>query len=107
LEEEKMPNLYFISLSIEFDRDAITQYFNTIPDKVNFWFYNLPSSVFVKSDLKAKEIKELIQSKFGQHYLIVIEIGKAVEWSATIPTSQVEYFKEYTTYIITDSKEST
>jgi hypothetical protein len=39
------------------------------------WFYSIPHSIFLRSEMSAKELSELLAGKLGQHRNFIVEIG--------------------------------
>ncbi len=70
-----MIKTYVILLSTEYDREKVTAYFDTLANQITTWFFALPYSLYVKSELGAVEISEIIQLKFGtEKKHLVVEI---------------------------------
>ena len=51
--------------STEIERDDFLKYWDQIRSN-DHWFYRLPFSTFIRTDLTSKEISTLIYNKFGQ-----------------------------------------
>jgi hypothetical protein len=68
-----MKRIYLIILSNEYDRGAITAFFDKNHDD-DFWFHSLPNSIFIKTTKSAKEIADILDENFGEHGYFVTEI---------------------------------
>jgi hypothetical protein len=84
-----MVKLYIIIFSIDIDREQLIKYLETISG-INFWFYNLPNSVFIKSTLDSKNISGLIESRFGLKNHVVIQMES---YWGRVANDHVKYFK--------------
>lgn len=88
-----MDKLYLIVFSTELNREALTSYFDIHPEAISFWFYNLPSSVFVRSNYSAQQLQSFIQNRFGTvPNLFVIELQKDANFTGWIPSEHLKYF---------------
>lgn len=86
-----MNKTYLILLSAEFERDKIIDFINKNP-VFDFWFYTFPSSVFVRTNLNAIDIRNMVQKNFGMHYIFIVEITPSLNYSGWMPTNQVGLF---------------
>lgn len=89
-----MTNLYLIVLSTDYKVDDVTAYVEQ-NNKIEFWFRNLPYSIFVKTKLTSEKLSELLDLKFKRGRHIVVKIGKnsAQDYWGHLPKSHWEYFK--------------
>lgn len=69
-----MNNLLLILLSPKLDRDQIIKSLEA-DDKISTWFYSIPNTFFVKTNLNSKEMSFYIREKFGiqVHFITQIE----------------------------------
>ncbi len=67
-------NTFLVIFSEAVNRDELTKYLDKRPE-IEFWFYNLPNSIFIKTQLSAKQLSELIESQFGQQTHFVARIS--------------------------------
>lgn len=95
-----MNKLFFIAFTDTLDRGVLTEYFNSVPNKINFWFFYLPNSVFVRASLgSSKDIRNLIQLRFGSIYLFIVEIAADIDYTAVLPEEHVEHFRNFAKYL--------
>ncbi len=88
-----MNRLYYISFSAGIDRDEVIKLLES-NKSISNWFYNIPSSLFVVSNLWSNEIVKLLRNHFGDHHLmIVIEITKNTNFTAYLPDEHLPIIK--------------
>lgn len=91
-----MIKLYLILFSSDIKREELTKFFDINPQVINFWFYNLPSSVFIKSTLSASQLQAFILGKFGNTpSLFIIEVNSQTNYSGWIDKDHLQYFATY------------
>ena len=91
-----MIKLYLIVIASDIDREELTKFFDQNPIPINFWFYNLPSSVFVKSPWTAQQLQNLIQSKFGKGpAMMIVELNSNTNYAGWIDKDHHKYFDPY------------
>ncbi len=84
-----MGKLFLLVFNYEINRDELTKFFD-LRSEIIFWFYNLPNSIFIRSNLGSKELSELVESKTGFKNHIVVEV--AGFWGR-LPQEHWKYFK--------------
>jgi hypothetical protein len=91
-----MNKLYLILLSPDIDREALTKLFHASPIAINFWFYNMPSFIFVKSTWSISQLVALIQNKFGKAPpLFIVELNSQTHYFGWIDKDHHKYFSGY------------
>lgn len=68
-----MNKTYLVVLSGAYSRDAVKAFVNEHPS-VSFWFLNLPSTLFVRTTMSAKDLSQALVGHFGQHRHFVSEV---------------------------------
>jgi hypothetical protein len=87
-----MNKLFFIAFPATLERGKVIELLEK-NKAISFWFYHLPYSIFVRSNLMAKELRDIITNEYGLHTLIIIiQINNTVDMSAIVPNNQVELF---------------
>jgi hypothetical protein len=88
--------LYLILFTVDLNRVELTKFLDQNPVAINFWFYNLPSSVFVKSPWTAVQLQELIQSKFGKTpSMLIVELNSDTNYAGWITKDHHPHFNGY------------
>ena len=82
--------LYTFSMPANTTRKAIATFLSE-SDKVDDWFYSIPSSIFIVTPLTAKALSDLIVSKFGKHRHFVTRVSEANR-AGYMPTRHWERF---------------
>lgn len=83
-------NLYlYLFTDPNVQREKVTEYLNT-QQNVNFWFYSLPESIFIKTTLTARQLSDLLEAKFGKHRHIVVKVTEE-RWGR-LPKDHWQYF---------------
>lgn len=67
--------VYLIILSSKFNRTQVVDYLSS-QQKMGKWFYSLPNSFFIKSELSATELSRLIKDKFGRIRHFITEVAE-------------------------------
>lgn len=73
-----------------YNRKEITTFLSNSSD-FDFWFFNLPNSIFIRSKLSATQIIKIIEEEFGRNKLFITEV--VPNSSGIIPTKHVEFLK--------------
>ena len=84
--------VYLVVLSSKLDRAQVVEYLSSHP-RTGMWFYSLPNSFFVKSDLSAAQLSRLIKEKFGMIRHFVTEVTPANR-QGLMPTNHWELMWE-------------
>jgi len=74
-----MTKVYLIVASNKYDVQSIKSFLDEVKS-IDFWFINLPSTIFVKTALNSKEIFELISKQFGEHIIFITEVSYDKSW---------------------------
>jgi hypothetical protein len=84
--------LIVISADMPLDRDKIIA--SLVEKKqISFWFYCLPYSFFVRSNLTARQLQDSIMGADVIHRIFIIHIAQGADLSGLIPDNQVPLFK--------------
>jgi len=67
--------LYIVLLGVGYNRDKLTEYLSST-DISDFWFYNMPYSIFIKTRLTPTQLSGMIQSRFGKHFIFITEVTR-------------------------------
>lgn len=78
-------------MSAEHDRDKVIDFLEK-SNKIYQWFYSLPYSIFIKSNLAAEDLSNLIESNFGQKRIFITEINHSNYWGR-MPEEHWNLFK--------------
>jgi hypothetical protein len=73
-----MIRTYLIVLSVKPDREDVVKFLGGHPN-ITHWFYSLPYSLFVKTDLTAYQLFDIIETKFGQNKIFITVISNSSE----------------------------
>ena len=68
-----MTKTYLIVMSARLSRDQVKTFLNDHPS-IAFWFFNLPSSMFVRTNLTASALSKLLVEKFGKQRHFITEV---------------------------------
>jgi len=91
-----MIKLYLILFSADLNREELTKFFDQNPAAINFWFYNMPSSIFVKSFWSAFQLQEFILNKFGRAVsVLVVELNSNTNYAGWLNKDHHKYFDSY------------
>jgi hypothetical protein len=85
-----MPKTLLVILGAKYNRDKITNFFDK-SQKINHWFFSLPYSIFVTTELTPRQLMELIEKEFGEDRIFVTEITNSC-WGR-LPEDQWGNFK--------------
>jgi hypothetical protein len=64
---------YLIVLSSKLNREEVIEYLSSI-EAIKTWFYDLPNSFFIQSDLSAEELSNHIKEQFGKERHFITEV---------------------------------
>lgn len=84
-----MNKLYLVVLSFGIDRDKLTGFLDT-RSEIQFWFYNLPNSIFIRSNISAQALSRLIESHTREITHIVVEVS---ECFGRLPAEHWKYIR--------------
>lgn len=84
-------NTFFIVFSSKIDVEEMSKYLVTLPGHGK-WFYNLPNSIFVNTELTAEEISEYIEKKFGEMRHFIVKCTDTEHWGR-LPEEHWKLFK--------------
>lgn len=84
-----MSRTYLLVISSQYNREKIKVLLNGHPS-VSFWFFNLPSSIFVKTTLTAQQLSDVITTNFGQQRHFITEVSQN-RWGI-LPKEHWKYF---------------
>jgi len=88
-----MNKLYLILLPNGVNRDDVKNYLSS-ENIITFWFYNLPSSLFVRSNFNSKYIANAIVNKFNNDRILVVNLAKEMDFYGLIPKEHIPLFKD-------------
>jgi hypothetical protein len=88
-----MNKQYLILLPQSLNRDEIIKKLQA-ENAISFWFYNLPSSFYVRSHLSSNQIVEVIKKHYNVERIMVIHIFKGLEYSGIVPQEHVRFFND-------------
>lgn len=86
-----MNKLFLILLPATLDRDEVIRHLET-NRAINFWFYSFPSSFFVRSQLIARQLQEMIVLRFNIELIFVIQINGTTDLSGIVPDEHAQLF---------------
>ncbi len=86
-----MIKLYLVVIDSKYDREKVLSFLDKHPTEITFWFFSLPYSFFLKSELSPKQIFDLIQTEFGENKLFVTEVTS--NHYGRLPKDHWEHFK--------------
>jgi hypothetical protein len=91
-----MNKLFLILLPIDIDRQSVINHLVDIGivdgNLDGSWFYNMPSSLFVRCKLTAKQLQNEITKKFPTQRILVIHISRNVDFSGIVPNEHVRLY---------------
>lgn len=85
-----MIKTYLVVLGTKYDRDKVKEIFNKNPN-INFWFINLPYTIFINTSLTPKSIMESLESELGEDRILITEVAK--NKYGRLPKDHWDYFK--------------
>jgi hypothetical protein len=76
-----MQRMYILSykLSFKVDRDKFVQELSA-NNQISYWQYCFPNSIFLKSNLSAKELSEIFMKKYGNLTHYISEVSLENRW---------------------------
>jgi len=86
-----MNKLFLILLPAHLDRDKVITHLAS-SGAINFWFYNLPYSFFVRSHLNAPQLQNEILKGFKTELILIVNIKTGMDFSGIVPDNQAQYF---------------
>lgn len=87
-----MNKLYFISYSVLTPEQVHDFLSNS--QHVIFWFQNLPNSVFVRTNLTARQLQHIIQERFGTAAsMFITEVRQGIDYVGWLPVTHLKYFE--------------
>ena len=87
-----MSTSYLILLRPTVDREDFTKYWDSVRP-TDDWFYMMPNSIFITTDLTSRQISELIMKKYGNIDHVVTKVTKDT-WGWAVE----EYWKRMKPY---------
>ncbi|CAH0998029.1 hypothetical protein EMA8858_04164 [Emticicia aquatica] len=84
-----MVKTYIVVFSFEYDIELVKPFLNESSD-IEFWFQNLPSSLFINTKLSANDLYTLISNKFGQHKIFITPVKN---YFGRLPKDHWQHFK--------------
>ena len=86
-----MNKLYLITLDAEFDRASLISFLEK-NNHINFWFFNMPNSFFVRSYLSAQLLSDKIRPLAGAKSYVVIQLPQGGNFAGFIPDQHATFF---------------
>jgi hypothetical protein len=87
-----MLKVYIIVFPSTVEQATIKDFLDKQPS-IAFWFYNMASSIFVKTTLSADKIHELLETTLNGEQVFITEVAKE-NYSGRLPTEHWVYFFE-------------
>ncbi|HZY39247.1 MAG TPA: hypothetical protein VFE53_21470 [Mucilaginibacter sp.] len=85
-----MAKLYIIAFGSEIKVKTLTDLFDKTPT-IEFWFFSLPQSIFIKTSLTATEINNFLLDYFGDAQRFISEVS-TTDFAGMVPNDQLKYF---------------
>jgi len=83
--------LILIPADVTLDRDKIIASLKA-KNQISFWFYSLPYSFFVRSNLTARQLQDSIVASFHPPRIFIIHITPGTDLSGLVPANQLSLF---------------
>jgi hypothetical protein len=81
---------YLVVLSGKYPHQAVVDYLDKHP-RIDNWFFSFPNSVFVVTEMSARELSRVIQAPFGKYRHFVTRVSTD-RWGR-LPTKHWTLFK--------------
>jgi hypothetical protein len=86
-----MYKLFLVLLPGPLDRDKVIAHLE-VSRSISFWFYNLPSSFFVRTHLTAAQLQANIAQGFSFDRIFIININSTTDLSGLVPDDHAVLF---------------
>ena len=87
-----MNKLFLILVPPNLERDEAIAHLNSV-NAISFWFYNMPYSFYVRSNLTANQLQNIITTKFPTvDKILIINITRNIDFSGLVPNDHVQLY---------------
>ena len=88
-----MNKLFAITIPSNLNRDSVILYLKDT-GFINFYFYFLPYSFFVRSNFSAPQIQNHLIKKYPEaEYVFIVNINRNSDFSGLVPDDMLIYFQ--------------